>query len=316
MIYTNNDERTFKTLRLSLTNDCNLACSYCVKEVSKKIKNSQLKALTVEELTKIIFQLHHTLDLETIRLTGGEPTLYANIIPLIEQLIPFGVKIKLTTNGFLLKNLLQKLPYKVFDSINVSVDALDEELFFKISKRRGLSKILEGIALAKAQNIDLKINTVVMRNANISQIIPLLDYGFENKIPIRFLELMKMGHVHTGDFSEFFSQAEILEVIKSKFEITKSKRKTSSTANYWQTNKGAVFGIIANESEPFCSDCNRLRLDSFGNIYGCLSSNEPILIKDLIANDILLKQKLDMAMAQKQKTKFVGSSLSMLDIGG
>ncbi len=93
------------------------------------------------------------------------------------------------------------------------------------------------------------------------------------------------------------------------------KRKDSSTANYWQTDAGNIFGIIANESQPFCKDCNRLRLDSEGNMYGCLSSNHPISLKDA-NDDISLVEKLQQAMEQKQLVKFVGSDLSMLQIGG
>lgn len=312
------DSRTFKTLRLSLTNSCNLACTYCVDDnfsnKSKIITKNTL--LDVDALVAIVHQLHAILQLQTIRLTGGEPTLYANIVPLIEKLAPLGVKIKLTTNGFLLENLLKKLPTQVFDSINVSLDAMSEDVFFKISKRKGLHKILDSIDTALAQNIHVKINTVVVRNANDSQILPLLEYAFSKNMAIRFLELMKMGHVFEGDFGSFFSQDDILKVIKSKYNFEKMQRTDAATANYWQTKQGHRFGIIANETDPFCGDCNRLRLDSFGNIYGCLSSNEPIFISDIASNSDVLAQKLTLAMAQKQTIKFVGSQLSMLAIGG
>lgn len=308
--------RTFKTLRLSLTNACNLACTYCVNENSNQSTHQIEKQLDYFQLVDIIKILHQTLDLQTIRLTGGEPTLYHNIVPLIKEISKIGVKIKITTNGFLLKNLINKLDCNALDSINVSLDAMDEDVFFQISKRRSLHKIIDGIDAALAKKIHIKLNTVVMRGVNDSQILSLLAFSFSKNISIRFLELMKMGHVHEGDFSKYFSQDEILEVIQSKYSITKLYREDAATANYWMTNEGHKFGIIANESDPFCADCNRLRLDSFGNIYGCLSSNIPINISQVFDNEFFLYQSLQQAMKQKQNIKFTGSDLSMLEIGG
>ncbi len=99
-----------------------------------------------------------------------------------------------------------------------------------------------------------------------------------------------------------------------KYSISRLPRTAGSTANYWRTNTGQAFGIIANNSEPFCADCDRLRLDSNGNVYGCLSTNDPISI--LHANDQTLQKKLQQALNQKQNLRFLGSELSMLEIGG
>src|SRR5699024_11209577 len=98
------------------------------------------------------------------------------------------------------------------------------------------------------------------------------------------------------------------------YKFNRLTRKSSSTANYWRTEEGHTFGIVANETEPFCSDCNRLRLDSYGNIYGCLSSNNPISIKNI--NDVELINRLGIALNQKQANRFYGSELSMMHIGG
>jgi cyclic pyranopterin phosphate synthase len=106
----------------------------------------------------------------------------------------------------------------------------------------------------------------------------------------------------------------VLHTIASHYDFMPLIRSASSTANYWKTDKGNVFGIIANESAPFCHDCNRLRLDSQGNIFGCLSSNYPINVNGLSAEE--LNQKLALALSHKQKLKFTGSNLSMLNIGG
>ena len=154
-----------------------------------------------------------------------------------------------------------------------------------------------------------------MRGKNQDQIIPLLQFAFEHGITIRFLEIMSMGHLYGSANQYFFSQEDILAEVRKYYSFRPVIRKKSATANYWKTSAGNKFGVVANESQTFCSDCNRLRLDSHGNIYGCLSSNSPVSIKG-VDNKVELRYKLQEALAQKQAVKFKGSGLSMLDIGG
>jgi len=314
--------RTFKTLRVSLLNTCNLGCTYCVNEVDEKEgfegKRNKIQAsVSYIMLAHIIKKLHAILNLETIRLTGGEPTLYRNLVPLVNELTQLNVPVKLTTNGFLLKNVLEKISLNAFDSINISIDALDENVFYKISKRRNLKKILEAIELALAMKIHIKLNCVVIKGVNECQILPLIEYAGKRGISVRFLEIMKMGHLQGQYFNDnFVSENEILDRIHTKYTTYKLSRNQSATANYWLTDTGFKFGIIANETEPFCGDCNRLRLDSFGNLFGCLSDNHPLSIIENIDNDLKIKEILLNALAQKQPVKFKGSPLSMLEIGG
>ena len=224
-------------------------------------------------------------------------------------------KIKLTSNGFLLERLALPLKEAGLQSVNVSLDAVEEDIFFLMSKRNDVQRILNGIDAAISAGLQVKINAVVMKGINENQIIPLLAFAFERNIRIRFLEIMAMGYLHDNADRYLFTQEEILNTIRQQFNVKKIERATASTANYWKTADGKVFGIIANESEPFCHDCNRLRLDSSGNIYGCLSSNHPIALSQ-DDNEAALISKLQQAMAQKQAVKFTGSELSMLHIGG
>ena len=195
------------------------------------------------------------------------------------------------------------------------MDAVEEDIFFLMSKRNDVQRILNGIDTAVAVGLQVKINAVIMKGINENQIIPLLNFAFERNISIRFLEIMAMGFLHNTAEKYLFTQEEILATISQHYSFKKIERSKASTANYWQTSEGKTFGIIANESEPFCHDCNRLRLDSNGNIYGCLSSNHPIALN---SNDdeVSLFSKLQQAMNQKQAVKFTGSELSMLHIGG
>jgi cyclic pyranopterin phosphate synthase len=224
-------------------------------------------------------------------------------------------KIKITTNGFLLERMALPMKAAGMQSINVSLDAVDEDIFFLMSKRNQVKKVLDGIDAALAAGLQVKLNAVIMKGINESQVLPLLAFAFERNIPIRFLEIMAMGYLHDISGRYLFTQEEILNSIAQQYDFKKIERTAAATANYWQTTEGKIFGIIANESEPFCHDCNRLRLDSNGNIYGCLSSNHPIAIGGGEEESLLIR-KLQLAMDQKQSVKFIGSDLSMLHIGG
>jgi GTP 3',8-cyclase len=311
--------RKFKTLRVSLINTCNLGCVYCTcgtEDIKENHLLTKEYGLSVTELSAIISQLHNALNLETVRFTGGEPLLYKDLPQIVRSVKKLGINnLKLTTNGLLLENLAENLAEAGIKSINVSLDAIDEDVFYKVSRRSGIHRILNGIDKAISCGIEVKLNSVVMKNLNENQVLPLLDFAFERGLKIRFLEIMAMGHLFGRADEHFFSQDEMLSLINSRYQFTRMLRDDSSTANYWQTSEGNVFGIVANESEPFCGDCNRLRLDSLGNIYGCLSSNFPISAKN-IASEKELAEKLQIAMWQKQAVKFTGSSLSMLNIGG
>lgn len=309
--------RTFKTLRVSLLSTCNLGCVYCTDsaDLPKENKVKRNTALSTEELVSIIRRLHEKLQLEVIRLTGGEPLLSPHLIPVIKEIKRLGIdKIKLTTNGLLLERFSKPLQEAGMKSINVSLDAVDEDVFFLMSKRNNVKKILDGIDASMNAGLEVKLNAVLMKGVNENQIIPLLNYAFERKIILRFLEVMSMGHLHNEAGKYLVTRDNVLHTIANHFDFVPLIRSASSTANYWKTKEGNVFGIIANESAPFCHDCNRLRLDSQGNIYGCLSSNLPINIKDV--NDAQLHEKLIEALSHKQSVRFTGSSLSMINIGG
>ncbi len=307
--------RTFKTLRVSLTNTCNLACSYCVDTSKpKQVNDSQQKTLTTEQYIQLIQILHNILSLETVRLTGGEPTLYKELIPLINGIKNAGInQIKMTSNATQLDAI--NLKNAGLSSVNLSLDAIDNEISFNISKRKKIQQILTNIEKAIDAGMQVKINSVIVKGVNDNQLMKLFEYAKERSITIRFLELMQMGHLYHNYKEYFVSEKEIIKTINAHYDITPLNRDINATTKYWRTSDGYKFGIIANESDPFCNDCNRLRLDSYGNIYGCLSNNHPINILDCLDNEEELKIRLMRALKQK-KTKFSGSGLSMLHIGG
>nr|WP_319512592.1 GTP 3',8-cyclase MoaA [uncultured Draconibacterium sp.] len=315
--------RKFEKLRISLLNSCNFSCVYCVDIEFDENSNLQLdqngteKPITVEEFTQLIQAVHRLTDLKSVRLTGGEPLLYSDLYPLIENIKHLGINdIRLTTNAFFLKENAEKLVKAGVNSINISVDAIDNKTFGKIIRRSDTSRVFQGIEAAIKAGLNVKLNAVIMRSKNDSQILPLLDYATELGIKIRYLELMKMGHLYNAENGLFFPEREILSTIQEKYEIEEIEREHASTAHYWRTSEGGVFGIIANESTPFCHDCNRLRLDSNGYFFGCLSNAHGEKLMPYINNDELLTKKLQGLLLLKQPVKFHGSELSMRNIGG
>jgi len=281
-----------------------------------KAANVMHSSLSVPELLVIIRRLHEQLGLSTIRLTGGEPLLFHGLTDLISGIREMGISsIKLTTNGFLLERLAMPMKQAGMRSINVSLDAVDEDIFYKMSRRHAVERVIRGIDKALEAGLEVKINSVVMRGINERQILPLLEFAFARRCRIRLLEVMAMGHLHDQADKYLFTQEEMLAVIAGRYSFEPLGRAGSATASYWQTDEGRQFGIIANETVPFCGDCDRLRLDSSGHIYGCLSSNHPIAL-DSHEDEKIWVQKLEQALLQKQKLRFTGSDLSMLHIGG
>jgi len=311
--------RTFRTLRVSLLQHCNLGCVYCVageEELKQANTSHENSFLEVDRLLSIIRRLHDRLGLENIRLTGGEPLLYPALAPLISGIRAAGIPaIRLTTNGFLLERQAVALRDAGLEAVNVSLDAVDEAVYFRMSRRHSVERIIRGIDAAIAAGLGVKINSVVMKGLNDSQVLPLLELAFSRGLRLRFLEVMAMGHLHKDAGRYLVSQEDILRIIGERYRLEPLTRERSATARYWKTEEGHVFGIIANESEPFCRDCDRLRLDSQGRIYGCLSSNQPIGL-GMEEGEEEWDKKLMEALAQKQPLRFTGSDLSMLRIGG
>ena len=306
--------RSFKTLRISLIDTCNFACLYCTDD--NMMNHHEFKnQISLASLLASVAKLHQVLDLKSVRLTGGEPLLYQNLEQVIIGLLEIGIaQISMTTNGFLLHKKAAHLKLAGLKAINVSLDAASQAAFFKITRRDKFYEVNQGIDAALDAGLKVKLNAVIMKGVNDNQIIPLLQYAKNKKVSIRFLEVMEMGHLYQNKEHFLYTQNDILKQIATYYDFNPLNRQASATANYWETKCGITFGIIANSSEPFCADCNRLRLDHQGNIYGCLSVNKPISI--LHQSDSDLHQILEKALSQKQILRFAGSNLSMMEIGG
>ena len=317
--YTDDFGRTFASLRVSLTQACNFQCSYCVpaglhlKKLPDELNASSLFCLT-ESLVKVA-------NIQKLRLTGGEPLLYANLESFVELLKKLQLKDKsITTNGILLEKHLDLLWESGFKRLNLSLDSLEEKSFTQMSKRKGLKKVLQAIEKALQKGFSIKINVVPMKLLNDNQILPLLDFCLENKIECRYIELMKMGHLGPVFNKYFISMEQILAEIKTKYKIKKATAPLDSVAQRFEIVNKGFFGIIPNLSAPFCSNCNRLRLTSDGRVYGCISNTKNHSIKHLLDCSAETRQQelmkiLPEAMKSKQKV-FVGAETYMQQIGG
>lgn len=303
--------RTFQTIRLSLLPLCNFECVYCRLDDGY----SKIRVQKPEYFIEIIKKINKIIPIKKIHLTGGEPTLYPYLDEVILGLKSIDVKeISITTNGTLLLKQLFNLKKVGLNSINLSLDALDDMILKKMGTKKDIEfyKILIDEILNL--KIPLKINSTIIKGYNDNQILPLLEYAGERKITIRFLEYMKMGIDDDLHKKRFFSMSEILNTIQMDYKIYELPREIHSTAYYWITNTNYKFGIIANHSKPFCMDCDRLRIDSSGKIYGCITQDKGIPVNSS-DSDIQIQNKLKIALENKQLI-FNGSNHKMHFIGG
>ena len=314
--------RRFRNLRVSLTAACNYACTYCVPD-GKKLQAASHE-LSADELIYAVRLLVDAAGIEKLRITGGEPLLS----PKFDELLPAVMSLPLsdvsvTTNGQLLPRKADLIARAGLRRINVSLDTLDAERFRAIARSGDLATVLEGMALMREAGLRVKVNMVPMRTRNADQILPMLDYCLEHGMELRYIELMNMGHLRYGNGfqRDFLGMEEILETIASRYEFTRTDAPYDSTAVRFEIPGRGTFGVIANETEPFCSSCTRLRLSSNGFLYGCLSNAashdmRPVLEEPHHQAMARLQSLLMRALGDKQDLSFKGEVTVMKFIGG
>lgn len=267
--------RKHKKIRISLTDKCNLRCTYCMAEDSTFAPENSL--LSASEIFQVIRHLY-TLGIHQIRLTGGEPLLRKDIIAITQLITSISQKldVALTTNGVLLNIYSKKLFSSGIKTINVSLDSLNESQFKLLTKRFHLKEVISGIQSARSAGFSvIKLNSVIIKNTNEDQIIPLAQFALENNLHLRFIESMPIGANH-WDSDQLVDRAQILNTLTTHFgPMENIGRHGSSPAELWKTRQGSIIGIIASVSKPFCNLCDRLRLTADGFFRACLfSANE------------------------------------------
>ncbi|MDQ8750444.1 GTP 3',8-cyclase MoaA [Elizabethkingia miricola] len=321
--------RDINYLRLAVVDRCNLRCTYCMPENGLSwIKQKEL--MTDEEMIRIC-SVFTELGINKIRITGGEPFVRKNCINLIEQLSQLqGLDdLSITTNGLLTQEHIPRLKSFGIKSVNLSLDTLDPDRFFSITRRKSFDKVMNTLDSLVQHQITVKINAVVMEDHNIDDIIPLVSLTRELPVDVRFIEEMPFNGTN-AEVSLKWNYTRILDHIKIYFpEIEKIKDLKSSTSyNYKIPGYAGDIGIIAAYTRSFCGDCNRIRITPSGELRTCLYSNNGINLKDLLRKgktDQELKDIIINSIQHKPKDGWeaeklnIASSLihqSMATIGG
>ena len=267
--------RVINYLRISVTDRCNLRCCYCMPEGVQDVGMKNI--LTFEEIWEIV-RTGVSLGITHIRITGGEPLVRKGCVDLIRGIreIPGVETITMTTNGVLLGNYGKQLKEAGVDGVNISLDTLDPEEFYKITGKRELQEVLAGIRAAKTAGLPVKLNTV---NRKELDPIPLVRYAQEENLPLRFIEMMPVGYgkKYVGRSNE--ELRETLEAVCGKAECMTNReelsRMGSGPAVYYQFSDLKVpVGFISAIHGKFCDTCNRVRLTAEGYLKLCLCYDE------------------------------------------
>lgn len=314
--------RRFKSLRVSLTSACNLACTYCVPE--KGMLRVHKNELSGEQMYRAIELLTNELGLEKIRLTGGEPLISKKLYDILPKLNQLPLKeLCITTNGQILFDKIDFLEEHGIQRINVSLDTLNPARYDQMTRGGSLLKTVQGIKAAVDRGFKVKVNMIPINGTNEDEVVSLLDFCLEHGIELRYIELMQMGHLANPNVygQKLFSMQNILDAIGQKYDFSSCEAAKSSTALRFEIKGKGHFGVIANNSCPFCSHCDRLRLSSEGEIYGCLSSTDKYSIVPFLElpeeeTRKELHNVLRNALTAKRKNAFTGSITNMKSVGG
>ena len=269
--------RGLRDLRISVTDRCNFRCRYCMPvEVFGPgyafMPREDL--LTFEEIASLVRVLV-PLGVEKIRLTGGEPLLRRGLEDLVAMLSAVdGVKdIAITTNGVLLAHHAEALALAGLSRVTVSLDALDSGIFAQMNGIGAkVERVLDGIEAAKTFGLPVKVNAVIQRGVNEGEILPLARWAKRASVDLRYIEYMDVGETNGWKLEEVVSGAEILEILSNEFELVeRDAAYRGEVAMHWRHgDEMSEIGLIQSVTQPFCRDCQRLRLSADGKIFTCL----------------------------------------------
>jgi cyclic pyranopterin phosphate synthase len=275
--------RSLTDLRISVTDRCNFRCGYCMPRSSfgpgHRFKDRS-ELLTFDELTRLT-SLFLPLGVRKLRITGGEPLLRKNVEHLIERLHGLRTlngsppEIALTTNGSILARKATALKAAGLNRVTVSLDALDDHTFRKMSDADcSVADVLKGIEAAQRAGLGpIKVNMVVRRGVNADQVLPMVEHFRHTGVELRFIEYMDVGTTNRWQSAEVVTASSILASITQRHALVPLERSAGDTAKRYAHQDGSGhIGFIASVSEPFCGDCTRLRLSADGQLHTCLFS--------------------------------------------
>lgn len=274
--------RVIDYLRISLTQRCNFRCLYCMPKVPFDYAPDE-KLLSFDELFLFV-KLAIDEGVKKIRLTGGEPLLRENLSEFIKMIKDYAphIDLALTTNGFLLKNLAQKLKNAGLCRINISLDTLNPQKAKKIAQKEVLDEVLAGIDEAMKCGLKIKLNCVALKGLNDDELCNLLEFAKSKNIQIRFIEFMENHHAY-GQLKGL-NRSEILQILSQKFSFLDATKSPHSPSKLYRLDDGYFFGIIDPHSSEFCQSCNRIRLSAEGLLIPCLYYDEALSVQKAVRN--------------------------------
>ena len=262
--------RVVRDLRISVTDRCNFRCTYCMPaEGMVWVPRSSL--LTFEEIERVARVCVERFGFDGIRLTGGEPTLRAQLPVLVERLARLGVDIAMTTNGTTLRALARPLRDAGLRRINVSLDSLRRDRFEAMARRDELARVLDGIDAAIEAGFDpVKVNVVTVRGVNDDEAVDFAAFGRERGVQPRFIEFMPLDAESAWTIDQVVPADETVAAIHAVFPVEPVAHGPEPATRYRYLDGGGEFGVIPSVTRPFCGDCDRVRITADGQFRNCL----------------------------------------------
>ena len=270
--------RRISYLRLSVTDRCDLRCSYCMPEQMQFLPRKDV--LSLEELHKLALAFIER-GVNKIRLTGGEPLVRRDVIELVRAIgrkLGDGLdELTLTTNGTQLENFAEDLFAAGVRRVNVSLDTMDGELFQQLSRRDRLNHVLRGIAAARDAGLAVKLNTVALKGLNEAEIPFLVEWAHAQGHAITLIEVMPLGEVEGERVDHYLPLTAVKDVLDARWTLTPSAHSSGGPARYWDVAEtGGRVGLITPLTNNFCATCNRIRVTATGELYACLGGAEKV----------------------------------------
>lgn len=297
-------QRRITYLRLSVTDRCDLRCSYCMPERMTFLPRKDV--LSLEELHELSLGFI-ARGIRKIRLTGGEPLVRRDMMELVQALgrkIGDGLdELTLTTNATRLAEFADGLAAAGVKRVNVSLDTLDREGFAALSRRDSLPQVLQGLQAAREAGLSVKLNTVALKGINEAEIPDIIAWAHGQGFEITLIEVMPLGEVEEDRFDHYLPLLAVREDLEKRWTLQPSEHRTGGPARYFDiAETGGRLGLITPLTQNFCEGCNRIRVTATGQLYACLGGNERVDLRAALRSDApdrALQDALDTAMRIK-----------------
>ena len=317
--------RVHRDLRIAVTDRCNFRCQYCMTEEGM-VWMPREGLLTFEEIERIAKLAVDRYNVDSIRLTGGEPTVRAHLSRLVEKLAALNVDLAMTTNGVSLPLVAQDLKDAGLKRLNISLDSLHQDRFLELTRRDDLDRVLAGIdAAIDAGFSPVKINVVLMNGINDDEIVDFARFGREKGVMVRFIEFMPLDADEQWGHDRVVPLQRVVDEINEHFPIEPIARTSAPATRYRYLDGQGEVGVIATITEKFCDTCDRIRLTADGQFRNCLFAVTDYNLRDAIrggATDDELAAIIEGAVHDKwaghgiDTVHFIRPKRNMSQIGG